>query len=120
MVQERPAGIGQLRALRDTMEQGGSDLAFQVLDLLTKRRLADAHTRRRPGEISLLRDGQEIADMSQFHDHPQNIAELGAAYRREVFGMQKLQGRRIIDPNTTTSRLMRLSQRESPSGCSLV
>src|ERR1700722_14107310 len=80
MVQERPAGIGQLRAPRDTMEQGGADLAFQVLDLLTERRLADAHTRRRPGEILLLRDRQKIADVAQFHRQCPNLSTTPVTY----------------------------------------
>jgi len=67
MLQERPAGIRQLRALRDAMEQGGADLAFQVPDLLTERRPANAHARRGPGEVPLLRYGEEISDVTQFH-----------------------------------------------------
>jgi hypothetical protein len=94
----------------NAVKQPSSDLGLQIPDLLTERGLPDAELGRGACEVALLRDGQEIADMPQFHDHPQNIAELGAAYRREVFGMRKLQGPRIIDPNSATSRLMRLSQ----------
>jgi hypothetical protein len=94
----------------NAVKQPSSDLGLQIPDLLTERGLPDAELGRGACEVALLRDGQEIADMPQFHDHPQNIAELGAAYRGEVFGMRKLQGPRIIDPNSATSRLMRLSQ----------
>ena len=55
----RPAGCDRTRRR--------ADLTFRVLDLLTDRRLADAHTRRGPGEVPFLR-GREANHEAFAHD----------------------------------------------------
>jgi hypothetical protein len=55
----------------NAVKQPSSDLGLQIPDLLTERGLPDAELGRGACEVGLLRDGQEIADMPQFHDHPQ-------------------------------------------------
>src|SRR6478752_6738359 len=65
--QERAAGIGQADAARMAHEQGGVDLALQRADLLAERRLLHVQLLRRAGDVALMRDGDEIAEMAQFH-----------------------------------------------------
>ncbi len=48
-------------------EQGGIDLALQRLDLLAERRLLHVKLLRRPPDVALARDGDEVAEMAQFH-----------------------------------------------------
>ena len=68
IVEESDAGIGQGDAARLALEQRRADLRFQRADLLGERRLLHAQPLRRPGEVQLLGDGDEIAKMAQFHD----------------------------------------------------
>jgi hypothetical protein len=49
------------------MEQRSTDLPFQVLDLLTERRLADANLGRRPREMPLLGNSQKADQISQYY-----------------------------------------------------
>ena len=58
------------------MEERSADLLFQILDLVAQRRLANADLGGRPGEMTLFSDGQEIADVAQFHRHLQNRSRL--------------------------------------------
>jgi hypothetical protein len=48
-------------------EQLRIELAFQCLNLLGKRRLLDAETLGCAGDMALLGDRDEIAEMAQFH-----------------------------------------------------
>jgi hypothetical protein len=47
--------------MRDTMKQRCPDLRLQIFDLLAKRGLADADLGGGSREVTLLRDGEEIA-----------------------------------------------------------
>src|SRR5271154_5997746 len=78
--QERLAGLGKLRSVGQAMEQRSADLPFQVLDLLTERRLADAYLGRRPREMPLFGDSQKISDVAQLHCHLQNRSQLSLSY----------------------------------------
>ena len=48
-------------------EEGGAEFLLQGDDLLAQRRLGDADALRRPGEVQLLRDGQEVAELAHVH-----------------------------------------------------
>jgi hypothetical protein len=61
---EGTAGLGQLGARRHTAEQQCAHFALQVPDLLAERRLADADPGGGTGEIPLLGDRQEVADVA--------------------------------------------------------
>ena len=65
--QELGAGLGQFDAARQAQEQRRADLALQLLDLLAQRRLADTEPRGGAGEVQLVGDHGEIAQVSQFH-----------------------------------------------------
>ena len=66
-IPEHPAGGGEFRTFRTTMEQRGTDLRLQILDLLTEGRLPDAEPLRGAGEVAFLGNGQEVADVTQLH-----------------------------------------------------
>lgn len=67
VLQELGAGLCQFDAARQAQEQRRADLALQLLDLLAERRLADAQPRGGAGEMQLVGDHGEIAQVSQFH-----------------------------------------------------
>src|SRR5690606_35522907 len=49
------------------VEQAGTELAFERLDLLTQRWLRDAELVRRPPEMQVVGDGQHAAQLPEFH-----------------------------------------------------
>jgi hypothetical protein len=49
------------------MEQRGADLGFQILDLLTERRLANTNPGGCAGEIEFFSNGEKISNVAQFH-----------------------------------------------------
>ncbi len=55
----------------DAVKQRRSDLGLQILDLLAERRLPDPDLGGCSREVTLLRDRQEIADVTQLHRHLQ-------------------------------------------------
>ena len=61
------AGFGKGYPTAVALEQGYPKLAFQGLDLLGQRRLADVQALGGPGEVELFGDGDEVAQMAQFH-----------------------------------------------------
>jgi hypothetical protein len=62
-------GLGQFGTLRNSVEQGSTHRVFEVTNLKTQRGLADAYAFRRPGEILLGGDREEIPDVTQFHGY---------------------------------------------------
>ena len=65
--QEGAAGIGQGDAARMAHEQRGVDLALERADLLAERRLLHVQLLRRARDVALMGDGDEIAEVAQFH-----------------------------------------------------
>lgn len=63
----RLAGVGQSNGATRTIEQDDSERAFELLDLLGKRRLRDVQRLGRAGEIGVIGYREEIPDMTQFH-----------------------------------------------------
>ena len=57
-------------------EQGGVDLALQRADLLAERRLLHVELLGRARDVALVGDGDEVAEMAQFHQ-----AYSGSEYR---------------------------------------
>ena len=65
--QERLAGVGRLDAARLAAEQLRAELAFERPHLLAQRRLLDAEPLGRPRDLSLLGDGDEVAQVAKLH-----------------------------------------------------
>ena len=61
---ERFAGIGQLDPVACAVKQGHAHLGFERLDLLRERRLRNIETLGCACEIQLLRDGQEVPEVT--------------------------------------------------------
>ena len=78
--QESLARRGELRAMGDAVKQRRSDLRLQILDLLAEWRLPDPNLGGGPREVPLLRDRQEIADVTQLHRHLQKQSKKPPTY----------------------------------------
>ena len=61
----RPTVSSTPRALR--MNRGDAELGLQRPDLLAERRLLHAKPLRGAGDVPFLGDGEEVAEMTQFH-----------------------------------------------------
>ena len=48
-------------------KQGRADFCFEVLDLLAERRLADPNLCGGACEVPFLGDGEEVANVAEFH-----------------------------------------------------
>jgi len=66
-VQQRLAGDRQLHAAGAANEQRDAEFGLQRADLLAERRLLHVEPPRRTGDVPLLGDGDEVAEMTQFH-----------------------------------------------------
>jgi hypothetical protein len=60
-------GIGQLDEPRRTHEECRTEFRFEQSDRSGQRRLRDVATSRGVGEVSLLRNGDEMLELSKFH-----------------------------------------------------
>ena len=67
--EEGAAGVGQADAARMAQQQRRADLAFERADLLAERRLLHVQFLGRAGHMTFASDGDEIAEVSQFHVH---------------------------------------------------
>src|SRR5690606_28000422 len=65
-VQHLPGG-GQLDAGRQAIEKGRSQLALKGLDLLGQCRLGDEARPRRPREVAMLDDREEVPQLPELH-----------------------------------------------------
>ncbi len=59
---------GEGRGTRGPVEQFGAEFAFQLPDLGADAGLADVDPLGGPGEVPLLRDGDEVLQLPQFHN----------------------------------------------------
>jgi len=66
--EQRPAGIREVHTSLVTSEQPQTQLALQLLDLATERRLADIQPPRSSREIQVVSKGDEVAKLPQFHE----------------------------------------------------
>src|SRR6266567_9317835 len=61
------AGFGQNHRARQSIEQLLVEFLFQLMDLLTERRLRDMLAVRRVGEATLLRDSDKVPKLMNLH-----------------------------------------------------
>ena len=61
-------GGGELDVLGAALEQHGADYLLQLLDLVRQRRLRDMQPLCRAREAARVRNGEKIAQMTQFHN----------------------------------------------------
>src|SRR5690606_27195369 len=66
-LEKQPAGVGQRHVPVAALEQAHPEFLFQGLDLLAQRRLGNAQHLSGAAEMQLLGDGDEIAQVAQFH-----------------------------------------------------
>ncbi|MNH21437.1 hypothetical protein D3C79_812460 [compost metagenome] len=67
LFEEQAPGLAELDPTIGTLEQACPQLLFQGLDLLAQRRLGDPQVLRRPAKMQLFGDGDEVAQVTQFH-----------------------------------------------------
>ncbi|MNP48135.1 hypothetical protein D3C76_1422350 [compost metagenome] len=70
LFQEQPTGLAQLDPTIGTLEQPGADFLFQRLNLLAQRWLGDTQHLCGAAEMQFFGDGDEVAQMTQFHGNP--------------------------------------------------
>jgi lipase chaperone LimK len=68
---EHAARVGQLQRPRAAFEQRQPDLFLDRLQLAAQRRLRHVQPLRRPRDVHFFRDGDEVAELAQFHFMPQ-------------------------------------------------
>jgi hypothetical protein len=68
VIEERGAGRRQLHLPPRSVEQQDPELLLEQLDLPAEGRLRDLHPLRRPPEVTLLGDRNEIAQVAELHD----------------------------------------------------
>ena len=78
-LQKSFAGRRELHAARQAGEQFGAELLLQRVDLLTERRLLQAEPGRRARDVPLFGDGEEIAEMTQFHGQTPYVIDMDYA-----------------------------------------
>jgi hypothetical protein len=61
--EREPTGLGERERATGPLEQRLPELAFELLDLRRQCRLRHVQLRRGTGEVALLRDGPEVAEM---------------------------------------------------------
>lgn len=62
--------IGESHAVGVAVEQLNAELSLEHADLLAQRGLAHPETLRRPAEVQLLSDCDEVAEVTEFHMCP--------------------------------------------------
>jgi hypothetical protein len=66
--EKQASGIGKLDMPAGSVQEPNSELFFQTADLLAQRRLRDAKPLCRAPEVQRLPDGDEVAEVSEFHE----------------------------------------------------
>jgi hypothetical protein len=66
---EELTGVGDRDASRRPLHERHADLLLEATDLLGEGGLCDVLTRGRAGEMSLLGERHEVAQLAQFHKH---------------------------------------------------
>jgi hypothetical protein len=78
--QERAPGVGEADAARVAHEQRRIDLELQRAYLLGERRLLDVQLLRGARDVALAGDGDEVAEMAQFHGYLMNMEKTYTIY----------------------------------------
>src|SRR5262245_33625289 len=76
-IKEAAAGIRQLDAARHAAEQLQIDLLLDRLDEAAERRLRNTKPLRRTGDVPFFGDGDEAAQVPEFHCHNMNVMKIG-------------------------------------------
>src|SRR5262245_27799582 len=66
---EGTTGISQLNSTRHAVEQLYVDFLLDRLDQAAERRLRNAKALRRAGDVPFFGDGNDVAEMPEFHCH---------------------------------------------------
>ena len=66
-VKEHAARFGEPHGLRTVVDQRHAEFFFEVADLTAQGRLRDVQSRRRAGHVLFFGDGDEVAQMTEFH-----------------------------------------------------
>jgi methionyl aminopeptidase len=82
VLEETLARWEQRHPARRPGEERGAELVFQRADLPAERRLRDVQALRRAADVSFLRDGNEIADLSETHGRSMGPAARGCKRSR--------------------------------------
>ena len=77
-------------------EQRRPEARLECLDLLRERRGGDVQSLGRAAEVELLGDGDEVAQLAQFHCAQRYATVLGAAYQREPTVVAAGRGERTL------------------------
>src|SRR5262245_33502540 len=75
-IKEAAASIRQLDAARHAAEQLQFDLLLDRLDEAAERRLRNTKPLRRTGDVPFFGDGDEAAEMPEFHCHNMNVMKI--------------------------------------------
>src|SRR5208282_2932050 len=67
LFQHDAARVGKLDAAARALEQLHPEFVFELADLLAERRLRHMQALRGAAEVQLFSDGDEVAEVSQFH-----------------------------------------------------
>lgn len=67
MIEHAPADIGRHDAARLALEQGDAEVVLQATHLAAQGRLTDATGLRRAAEVTVLRNGQDVAEVAEIH-----------------------------------------------------
>ena len=79
--QERAPGRGQPHVMGSALQQRNPEFAFQPLQLLAQRGLDDMLPGRRPPEVQLLGQGDEVTELAKLHaDHPHPLRRYATAH----------------------------------------
>ena len=78
------AGRGRLHAARLALEQRHGELGFQIGDVMAERGLRHIGLIRRPRQVALLVDGDEIAELAGIHGRMRSIM-MNALFHRLYF-----------------------------------
>src|SRR3954451_9931147 len=81
LLEQRPSGDGEHDAARRAVEQPHAELLLELADLLADRGLGDVEAIRRTAEVQLLRDRDEVPQVTEFHARSPSIS-LGLWPRR--------------------------------------
>ena len=80
--QEHASGVGQRHVMPAAFEKRDADLHFQLANLLTERRLGGMKPRGGAREVQLVRDRDEVPQMTQFH--PEKARRRGEEWQLGV------------------------------------
>ena len=73
VLKETPPGLGERHLAPRAFEQAGAQFRLEVADLHGQRRLADVQALGRTGKAQGLGNGDEVAQVAQFHISAERI-----------------------------------------------